>query len=117
MRPFSSMRCLINTMRLTMPKRIPAIDDQILRREAGDLSDEVLLLPRQVALLTGLSVGILKERRRTRPPQPPFPEPRDRPGQVLWYSMGEIRRFRSARAEQAAIDAELAKRGLLSRYR
>ena len=90
-----------------MPKRIPAIEDEILRREASDLSDEVLLLPRQVVLLTGLSTGMLKERLRTRPPQPPYPEPRERSCQALWYS---IRRFRVARAEQAAADAAWTRR-------
>ena len=52
-----------------MPKRVPAIPDDILRCEVGHLADDVLLLPVQVTLLTGLSVGQLKERLRTRPPQ------------------------------------------------
>ena len=94
-----------------MPKRIPAIPDDVLIREAGHLADEVLLLPRQVQVLTGLSVSQLKERLRTRPPKPPYPEPRERPRDALWYSLGEIRRYRGARAEQAEVNAELAKRG------
>ncbi|MGN6094264.1 MAG: hypothetical protein ACTHOL_18085 [Luteibacter jiangsuensis] len=56
-----------------MPKRIAAIDDQTLLREVGHLSDEILLLPSQVAFLTGLSVDMLSERMRTRPPAPPVP--------------------------------------------
>lgn len=94
-----------------MPKRIPAIPDELLIREVGHLSDEVLLLPRQVQVLTGLSVSQLKERLRTRPPKPPHPEPRERPRDALWYSLGEIRRYRGLRAEQAEVNAELAKRG------
>lgn len=94
-----------------MPKRVPAIPDDILRREVGHLADDVLLLPIQVTLLTGLSVGQLKERLRTRPPQPPHPEPRERPKEALWYSLGEVRRFRAHRVERAAMNAELAKLG------
>jgi hypothetical protein len=45
-----------------VPKRIPAITDEILRREAGSLSNEVLVLPEQMIILTGLSVANLKER-------------------------------------------------------
>jgi hypothetical protein len=51
-----------------MPKRVPAISDDLILREVGHLADEVLLLPAQVQLLTGLSIGQLKERMRTRPP-------------------------------------------------
>lgn len=94
-----------------MPKRLAAIPDDVLIREAGHLSDELLLLPRQVQFLTGLSVGQLKERLRTRPPKPPHPEPREKPRDALWYSLGEIRRYRGARAEQAEVNAELARRG------
>jgi len=94
-----------------MPKRVPAIPDDILRREVGHLADDVLLLPVQVTLLTGLSVGQLKERLRTRPPQPPHPEPRERPREALWYSLGEVRRFRAHKVELAAMNAELAKLG------
>ena len=94
-----------------MPKRVPAITDDLLIREVGHLADEVLLLPRQVQVLTGLSVSQLKERLRRRPPQPPLPEPREGPRDALWYSLGEIRRYRGARAEQAQVNAELVKRG------
>lgn len=79
------------------------------------LADDVLLLPSQLILLIGLSVDQLKERHRRKPPQPPHPEPREKPKQSVWYSLGEVRRFRAARAEKAALDpevnAEMARRG------
>ncbi|MHB1057989.1 MAG: hypothetical protein ACYC0F_08920 [Rhodanobacter sp.] len=93
-----------------MPRRKPAIDDETLRREAGDLADEVLLLPQQVILLTGLSVGQLKERQRTRPPKPPHPEPREKERKALWYSLGAVRRYREWVKEQAEGNAVIAKR-------
>lgn len=73
-----------------MPKRVAAVDDQTLLREVGHLSDEILLLPRQVAFLTGLSVDMLAERMRTRPPKPPYPEPPEKPRAALWYSLGAV---------------------------
>jgi hypothetical protein len=93
-----------------MPKRKPAIDDEILRREAGSLADEVLLLPEQVKLICGLSQGQLKEHRRTEPPKPPFPEPRDNPRAAPWYSLGACRHYRAWKQEQADVNAELARR-------
>jgi hypothetical protein len=93
-----------------MPRRKPAIDDETLRREVGDLADEVLLLPQQVTLLTGLSVGQLKERQRTRPPKPPHPEPREKERKALWYSLGAVRRYREWVKEQAEVNAVIAKR-------
>jgi len=93
-----------------MPRRKPAIDDETLRREVGDLADEVLLLPQQVILLTGLSVGQLKERQRTRPPKPPHPEPREKERKALWYSLGAVRRYRQWVKEQAEVNAVIAKR-------
>jgi len=90
-----------------MPKRTPAIPDDILRREVGHLSDDVLLLPAQLILLTGLTVGQLKERQRRKPPQPPLPEAREKRKQAVWYSLGAVRRFRVERAEQAAFKAEV----------
>lgn len=93
-----------------MPRRKPAIDDETLRREVGDLADEVLLLPQQVTLLTGLSVGQLKERQRTRPPKPPHPEPREKERKALWYSLGAIRGYREWVKEQAEVNAVIAKR-------
>ena len=93
-----------------MPRRKPAIDDETLRREAGGLADEVLLLPQQVALLTGLSVGQLKERQRTRPPKPPHPEPRETERKALWYSLGAVRRYREWVKEQVEVNVVIAKR-------
>ncbi len=87
-----------------MPKRVPAITDETLRREAGALADEVLVLPEQMIILTGLSVASLKERMRTRPPKPPLPEPRDKPGQAVWYSMGEVRRYRQWATEEQRLN-------------
>lgn len=54
-----------------MPKRIAAIPTDFLLREVASLDESVLLLPEQVMIFTGLTRGILKERMRTRPPQPP----------------------------------------------
>jgi hypothetical protein len=93
-----------------MPRRKPAIDDETLRREVGDLANEVLLLPQQVTLLTGLSVGQLKERQRTRPPKPPHPEPREKERKALWYSLGAVRRYREWVKEQAEVNAVIAQR-------
>ena len=93
-----------------MPKRIAAVDDRTLMREVGQLADEVLLLPRQVAFLTGLSVDMLAERMRTRPPKPPFPEPREKPRAALWYSLGAIRAYRFWLANQAEARAMSAYR-------
>ena len=87
-----------------VPKRIPAITDEVLRREAGMLADEALVLPQQMIILTGLSVASLKERMRTRPPKPPIPEPREKPGQAVWYSMGEVRRYRQWVAEEQRLN-------------
>ena len=77
--------------------------------EVGSLADDVPLLPKQVILIEGLSVDTLKERRRTRPPQPPFPKPYVK-GDALWYTLGEIRRYRAEKAENIAIQAELNRR-------
>lgn len=71
----------------------------MLRREAGMLADDVRILPQQVAILTGLSVDALKERRRP----PPLPEPRERAGNAVWYSMASVRHYRRWLAEQANI--------------
>lgn len=84
-----------------MPKRVPAVTDEVLRREAGMLADDVRILPQQMAILTGLSVDALKERRRTRPPKPPLPEPRERAGNAVWYSMASVRHYRAWLREHA----------------
>ena len=93
-----------------MPRRKPAIDDETLRREVGSLADEVLLLPVQVVLICGLSEWQLKEHRRTKPPKPPHPEPREKPRDAPWYSLGECRGYRKWKQEQAAANAVMAKR-------
>jgi hypothetical protein len=93
-----------------MPRRKPAIDDETLRREVGNLADEVLLLPVQVMLICGLSEWQLKEHRRTKPPKPPHPEPREKPRDAPWYSLGECRGYRKWKQEQAAANAVMAKR-------
>lgn len=51
-----------------MPRRVAAVSTEFLTREVDHLDDSVLLLPQQVFILTGLSLGMLKERMRTRPP-------------------------------------------------
>ena len=89
-----------------MPRREAAISDEVLRREAHSLSDDVLLLPEQVKIITGLSTDQLRERSRTRPPKPPLREPREGPHNAVWYSLGECRRYRATLKE----DAELAAR-------
>ncbi|MGH8156968.1 MAG: hypothetical protein ACREPQ_02515 [Rhodanobacter sp.] len=93
-----------------MPRRSPAIDDDTLRREVGHLADDVLLLPQQVTLLTGLSPGMLKERLRTRPPKPPHPEPREGERKALWYSLGSVRRYRAWLSEQAEVNAVIKRK-------
>lgn len=85
-----------------MPARRPAISDEVLRREAATLSDDVMLLPEQVVVVTGLSRDQLRERARTRPPKPPLREPREKAGGAVWYSMGECRRYREMLREQVA---------------
>jgi hypothetical protein len=61
-------------------------------------------------MLTGLSVWQLKDRGRTRPPKPPHPEPKEKPTDLPWYSLGEVRAFRKWRLEQAEITAVIAER-------
>lgn len=98
-----------------MPKRLPAITDEVLRREAHMLTDDAMLLPTQVIILTGLSDGQLKERRRLTPPKPPLPEPREGGHAGVWYSMGAIRAYLAERKEEAEINAELNKRDRVER--
>lgn len=91
-----------------MPKRIAAIPTDFLLREVASLDDSVLLLPEQVMIFTGLTRGMLKERTRTRPPQPPHPMPREKTHTAIWYSLGEIRRFLRERAENAEMDRAIS---------
>ena len=99
-----------------MPRRKRAIDDETLRREAGTLADEVLLLPMQVLMICGLSEWQLKEHRRTRPPKPPHPEPRANPNAAPWYSLGACRHYRVWLQEQEAVNAVMAKRKSETRF-
>lgn len=89
-------------------KRTPAVSTDLLLREVASLDDSVLLLPQQVVIFTGLTRGMLKERMRTRPPQPPFPMPRERTRTALWYSLGEIRRYLKETASNAELDRAIA---------
>jgi hypothetical protein len=91
-----------------MPRRVAAVSTEFLLREVSHLDDSVLLLPQQVFIMTGLSLGMLKERMRTRPPQPPHPMPREKSHTAIWYSLGEIRRFLRERAENAELDRAIA---------
>jgi len=74
------------------------------------LSDDVLVLPEQMIIVTGFSVHQLKDRMRTRPPKPPLPEPREKPGQSVWYSMGAVRRYRQWAAEEQRINQATGRR-------
>lgn len=93
-----------------MPKRRPAIPDDVLLRELDTLSDSVRLLPTQVIIVTGLSVSQLKENQRRAPPRPPHPEPREKGHPGLWFTLGALRAYLATVQEQAAIDAELGRR-------
>jgi hypothetical protein len=99
-----------------MSRRKRAIDDETLRREAGTLADEVLLLPVQVLMICGLSQWQLKEHGRTRPPKPPHPEPRANPDALPWYSLGACRYYRVWLQEQEAANAVMAKRKSETRF-
>ena len=75
-----------------VPKRLPAVSNEMILFYGKELDDLVQLLPSQVILLTGLSEDQLHDRKRMRPPLPPFPSQR-KPGASLWYSMGSIREY------------------------
>jgi hypothetical protein len=87
-------------------KRIAAVSTEYLLREVGKLDDAVQLLPEQVVILTGLTRNKLRERMQTRPPQPPYPMPRERRHTSVWYSLGEIRRYLKQLQEDAAFDIQ-----------
>lgn len=94
-----------------MPKRRPAISDDVLMRELDTLPDGTLVMPSQVKMVTGLSERDLLYRRRTDPPTPPFPEPRDLGKSIYWYSLGTLRAYRASLKEGAEIKAELQRQG------
>lgn len=70
--------------------RIP--DELLLSNGVWDLQRTLPLSPRQVELLTALSLDQLKERRRTTPPKPPLPFQAEdgKPGLAVWYPLGEV---------------------------
>jgi len=80
---------MVNHKDTVVPKRIPAVSNEMLLFYGKELDDLVQLLPSQVILMTGLSENQLHDRKRMRPPLPPFPSQR-KPGASLWYSMGSI---------------------------
>src|SRR6478752_5424775 len=83
-----------------MPRKRERIDDELLLANGvWEFDPSLPLSPRQVALITGLGLGQLKERRRTRPPQPPFPFRRDdaKPGTAVWYPLGEALNYKRER--------------------
>lgn len=84
-----------------MPKKNekPISDELLVSNGVWDLEPTLPLSERQVALMTIFSVGQLKERRRMRPPQPPFPmKPDDtiKRGAAVWYPLGEVLAYKKA---------------------
>lgn len=75
-------------------KREPIPDNLLLANGVWDLEPTLRISSRQVAMLTELSEGMLKERRRTRPPQPPLPIARKK-GSGVWYPLGEVLAFKA----------------------
>jgi hypothetical protein len=83
-----------------MPKKVDRIDDALLLANGvWDLDPTLPISPRQVELITDLSVDQLKERRRTRPPKPPRPfrGDDDKPGSAIWYPLGEALDYKRSR--------------------
>lgn len=83
-----------------MPKKPDRISDELLLANGvWDLDPTLPLSPRQVELITGLSMDQLKERRRTNPPKPPFPfrSDDDKPGSAIWYPLGEALAYKRTR--------------------
>lgn len=83
-----------------MPRKRERIADELLLANGvWELDPSLPLTARQVALITGLGIGQLKERRRTRPTQPPFPFRRDdaRAGSAVWYPLGEALSYKRER--------------------
>lgn len=77
-----------------MPKQVPRIPDALLHDpKLWSLHHGTLLTTGQVAVLVGMSVDQLKDRRRTKPPQPPAPLEPDDPGKrggAVWYALGTV---------------------------
>ena len=85
-----------------MPKRgtDPIPSALLISNGVYELDPDLRISPSQVVMLTGLSLGQLKEYRRTRPPTPPLPVPRDKKGSKVWYQLGEVLSWRAARSPQ-----------------
>lgn len=75
-------------------KHEPIPDGLLLANGVWDLDPTLRLSPRQVSMLTALSEGQLKERRRTRPPQPPRTVERKK-GTGVWYPLGEVLAYKA----------------------
>lgn len=77
-----------------MGKKALRIPDEVLREPSlWGLQRAALLTTPQVAFLIGMSVDQVKERRRTRPPKPPFPLKPDvdaKRGSAVWYALGDV---------------------------
>lgn len=77
-----------------MGKKALRIPDEVLREPSlWGLQRAALLTTPQVAFLIGMSVDQVKERRRTRPPKPPFPLKPDvdaKRGSAIWYALGDV---------------------------
>lgn len=83
-----------------MPRLRERIGDELLvANGVWEFDPSLPLSPRQVALIIGLGVGQLKERRCTRPPQPPFPFRRKdaKPRSAAWYPLGEALAYKRER--------------------
>lgn len=80
-------------------KRDRISDELLLAKGVWSLDPTLPLSPRQVGLITGLGIDQLKERRRTRPPKPPFPYrgDDDKRGSAVWYPLGEALAYKRDR--------------------
>jgi hypothetical protein len=92
-----------------VPKRIPAVSNEMILLYGTGLDDLVPLLPSQVILLTGLSEDQLRDRKRMRPPLPPFPSQR-KPGASVWYSIGSIREYLGWLTKEQKFNKEIGRR-------
>jgi hypothetical protein len=78
----------------------PISDDLLTSNEVWKRDPYTPLSARQVSIMTDLSVGQLRERRRTRPPKPPLtfhPEEEDGTQRAVWYPLGEVLAYKQGR--------------------
>lgn len=78
----------------------PIPDALLISNDVWKLDPYLPLSARQVSLMIDLSVGQLRERRRTRPPQPPLAlqhEEEDGTQRAVWYPLGEVLAYRQSR--------------------